>query len=70
MTGSIMFSKVETRLNMIFATLVASRFAKNPDHLHTEAVKTILQYLKSSRERGIMYDGQEELLVEGYSDSD
>ncbi len=33
-------------------------------------MKTILRYLKGSRERGITYGGQEELLVEGYSDSD
>ena len=71
MTGSIMFSMVETRPYIAFATSVASRFAKNPGHQHTEAVKTILRYLKGSRERGITYGGQEELLlVEGYSDSD
>ena len=70
MTGSIMFSMVETRPDIAFATSVASRFAKNPGHQHTKAVKTILQYLKGSRERGITYGGQEEPLVEGYSDSD
>lgn len=50
MTGFIIFSMIETRLNISFATSVASRFAKNPGHQHTEAVKTILQYLKSSKE--------------------
>lgn len=29
-----------------------------------------MRYLKDSRERGITYGGQEELFVEGYSDSD
>ena len=70
MTGSIMFSMVETRPDISFATSVASRFAKNLGHQHTEAVKTILRYLKSSRDRGITYGGQDKLLVEGYSDSD
>ena len=70
MTGSIMFSMVETRPDIAFATSIASRFAKNPDHQHTEAVKTILRYLKGSREREITYSGQEKLLVQGYSDSD
>ena len=65
-----MFSMVETRPDIAFATSVASRFAKNPSHQHTEAVKTILRYLKSSRERGITYGGQDQILVEGYSDSD
>lgn len=72
MIGSIMFSMVETRPDVAFATSVASRFAKNPGHQHMEAVKTILRYLKGSRDRGITYGGldQEDLLVEGYSDSD
>ncbi len=70
MTGSIMFSMVETKPDISFATSVASRFAKNLGHQHTEAVKTILRYLKSSRDRGITYGGRDKLLVEGYSDSD
>ncbi len=49
-TGSIIFSIVETRPDISFATSVASRFAKNLGHQHTEAVKTILRYLKSLRD--------------------
>lgn len=70
MTGSLMFSMVETRPDIAFATSVVSRFSKNPSRQHTEAVKTILRYLKGSRDRGITYGGQERLLPEGYSDSD
>lgn len=39
-TGSLMFSMVETRPDIAFATSVASRFSKNPSHQHVEAVKT------------------------------
>ena len=70
MTGLLMFSMVETRPDIAIATSVASRFAKNPSRHHTEAVKTIFRYLKGSRERGITYGGQDELFIEGYSDSD
>ena len=70
MIGSIMFSMVETRPDIAFATSVVSRFAKNPSHQHTEAVKTILRYLKGSRDRGITFGGEKELCIEGYSDSD
>lgn len=69
-TGLLMFSMVETRPDIAFAIFVASRFVKNPGHHHIEAVKTILQYLKRSRDRGITYGSQEWLLVEEYSDSD
>ncbi len=70
MTGSIMFFMVETRPDIAFATSFVSRFAKNPSHQHTEAVKTIFKYLKGSKHRGITYRGDEELKIEGYSDSD
>ncbi len=66
MTRSIMFSMVERRPDISFATLVAIRFAKNIGHQHSVAVKTIFLYLKSSRDRGITYGGQDKLLVEGY----
>lgn len=49
MTGSIIFSMVETRPNIAFVTSLVSRFVKNPSHQHTEAVKTILKYLKRSK---------------------
>ncbi len=42
MTGSLMFWMVETRPDIAFATLVVSRFAKNPSRQHQEAVKTIM----------------------------
>ena len=70
MTEFLMFSMVEMRPNIAFTTSIASCFAKNPGHQHTEAVKTILQYLKGSNKRGITYGGQSKLLVKGYSNSD
>lgn len=53
MTGSLMFSMVETRPDIAFAISVVSRFAKNPSRQHTEAVKTIMRYLKATRSVGI-----------------
>lgn len=64
-----MFSMIETRPNIVFATFIASCFAKNLDHQHTKVVKTILQYRKGSKDYGITYGGQSELLVKGYLDS-
>ena len=43
MTESLMFSMVETRPDIAFVISIASRFAKNPSHKYTEAVKTILR---------------------------
>ena len=69
-TGYIMFFMVETRPDIAFAISIARRFTKNLGYQHTEAVKTILRYLKGSKKRGITYGGQKKLLVQGYSDSD
>ncbi len=66
-----MFSMVETRPDIAFATSVVSRFAKNPSRQHTEAVKTIMRYLKATRNLGITYGGEEgDLIIKGFSDSD
>lgn len=64
MTRSIMFFMVEIRPNILFATLVTNCFAKNPSHQYTKAVKSILQYLKSSKNREILYKNQNKLIVE------
>lgn len=50
MTGWLVFSMVEKRPDITYVTSVVNRFAKIPSHQHTEAVKTILRYLKVSRE--------------------
>ena len=50
MIGSIMFSIVETRPDIAFATSVTAQFVKNSGHQHIEAVKIILQYFKGSKE--------------------
>lgn len=69
-----MFSMIETRPDIACSTSVASRFAKNPSHSHTEGVKRILKYLKGTKDCGIVHggDGKEgnKLTIEGYYDSD
>lgn len=61
---------VEIKPNVIFATSIASCFAKNPGHQYIKVVKKILQYLKRPRDWGITYGGQDKILIEGYLDSD
>lgn len=70
MTRSLMFSMIETRPDIAFSTAVSSRFLKNPSHQHMEAAKTILNYLKGSKLRGMTYGGGEELMIQSYSDTD
>lgn len=70
MTDSLIFFMVEIRPDITFAISIASRFTKNPCCHYTEAVKTILRYMKGLRKEGIMYESHNKLFVEGYSDFD
>lgn len=58
------------RHNITFGSSVASFFAKNSDHQYIEAVNTILQDLKGLNKQQIIYDGQNKLLIEAYSNFD
>lgn len=49
MTGSLMFSIIETRSDIGFAISIASCFTKNPSCQHTKILKTILRYIKGLR---------------------
>ena len=69
-TSLLIFSIMETRLDIAFAISVVSIFAKNLFHQHIEAVEIILQYLKGSKDRSIIYGAQDKLILEVYSDSD
>lgn len=61
---------VETQIDIPFAILMVSRFAKNPGLDHFSAVDQILRYLASSQDRGITFGGEPILHLVGYSDSD
>lgn len=52
-----MFSIVETRPDITFATSVVAWFTKNPGHQYIKVVKIVLQYLKSSKLREITFGG-------------
>ena len=70
MTWFIIFSMVETKPDIAFATCVGICFAKNSGHQYTKATITILHYFKGLRDQRITYGGQNKLKVEKYSDSD
>lgn len=58
MTGSLMFFIVETRSDIAFAISIASCFSKKPSQQYIKAVKTILHYLKGSKNYNIPYGGK------------
>jgi hypothetical protein len=60
-----------TRLDIAYAVSVVSQFMHNPSKSHMEAVTRILQYLKSSPGKGLMFSKNDnQLKVDGYTDAD
>ncbi|GKB97749.1 transposable element [Tanacetum coccineum] len=68
--GSLMYAMVCTRPDIAHAMSVVSRYMAHPGKEHWNAVKRIFRYLKGTSDVGLIYGGDREYLVAGYSDSD
>ncbi|GJX75492.1 transposable element [Tanacetum coccineum] len=68
--GSLMYVMVCTRPDIAHAMSVVSRYMAHPGKEHWNAVKRIFRYLKGTSDVGLIYGGEREYLVAGYSDSD
>ena len=67
--GSIMYAMLCTRLDVAHALSMTSRFQQDPGEKHWAAVKGILKYLRRTKEFFLVYGGEEELIVNGYTDA-
>ena len=67
--GSIMYAMLCTRMDVAHALSMTSRFQQDPGEKHWTAVKGILKYLRRTKEFFLVYDGEEELIVNGYTDA-
>ena len=56
--GSLMYLMVCTRPDIALAMGKVSRYMSNPGKVHWEAVKWILRYLESTKDFGLLFDGQ------------
>ncbi|KAK8583637.1 hypothetical protein V6N12_067900 [Hibiscus sabdariffa] len=67
--GSIMYAMICTRLDLSYALSMTSRYQANPGEGHWIAVKNILKYLRSTKDVFLVYGGEEQLSIKGYSDA-
>ena len=68
--GSIMYVMLCTRPDVALAINMAGRFQSNPGKEHWSTVKSILKYLKKTKDMSLVYGGNEdELAVMGYVDA-
>ena len=62
--GSIMYAMTCTH-----ALSVCSRYQSNPGEAHWCAAKNILKYLRRTKDDVLVYGGDDELVVKGYTDA-
>ena len=67
--GSIMYAMICTRPDVSYALSVMSRYQANPGESHWTLVKNILKYLRRTKDVFLIYGGEEELVVNGYTDA-
>ncbi|KAJ4717014.1 Retrovirus-related Pol polyprotein from transposon TNT 1-94 [Melia azedarach] len=68
--GSLMYAIVCSRPDLAQSVSVVSRFMGEPGKEHWQAVKRIFRYLKGTFDVGLIYRGDTQCLVTGFSDSD
>ncbi|KAJ4710008.1 Retrovirus-related Pol polyprotein from transposon TNT 1-94 [Melia azedarach] len=68
--GSLMYAMVCTRPDLAQSVSVVSRFMGEPGKEHWQAVKRIFRYFKGTFDVGLIYRGDTQCLVTGFSDSD
>ncbi|WVZ50508.1 hypothetical protein U9M48_001754, partial [Paspalum notatum var. saurae] len=67
--GSIIYAMICTRPDVSFALSVTSRYQPCPGEGHWIAVKNILKYLRRTKDAFLVFGGEEELIVKGYTDA-
>ena len=67
--GSIMYVVLCTRPDIAYALSVASRYQSNPGEAHWVAAKNILKFFRTTKDKFLVYGGEEELVVNGYTDA-
>ena len=67
--GSIMYAMLCTRPDVSYALIMMSRYRSDLGERHWIVVKNILKYLRMTKEYYLIYGGNDELTVKGYSDA-
>lgn len=67
--GSIMYAMICTRPDVSYALSITSRYQSDPGEGHWRVVKNILKYLRRTKDTFLVYGGEDELIVKGYTDA-
>ena len=67
--GSIMYAMICTRPDVSCSLSMTSRYQSCPGNDHWTAVKNILKYLNRIKDKFLVFGGESELCVRGYTDA-
>ena len=67
--GSIMHAMICKRLDVSYALSMTSRYQVDRGEQHWIAIKNIPKYLRRTKDTLLIYGGEEELSVKGYTDA-
>ncbi|XP_061343798.1 secreted RxLR effector protein 161-like [Gastrolobium bilobum] len=67
--GSIMYAMLCTRPDVSYALSITSRYQSDLGESHWTTVKTILKYLRRTKDLFLVYGGSNELIVKGFTDA-
>lgn len=73
MVGSLMYAMICTRIDLAYPMSFLSRYMKNLDKAHWEALKWVLKYVKGSLNHDLKYGGEADVLndiIKGYTNYD
>jgi hypothetical protein len=68
--GSLLYIMLGTRPDVSFAVIKMAQFSANPSLKHLNVAKHIIQYLNTTRERCLVYDGASNKGLIAFTDSD
>jgi hypothetical protein len=64
-----MYAMICTHPNVSYALSAINRYQSDYGDTHGTIVKNILNYLRRNKEAFLVFGGEEELIVKGYSDA-
>ena len=69
MLSRIMYAMLCTRPDVSYALSVSSRYQNDPGLEHWATVKNTLKYLRRTKDMLLVFRGDEELIINGYTDA-
>jgi hypothetical protein len=67
--GSIIYAMIGTRPDVSYALSAMSKYQSDPGESHWTVVENILKYFRRTKDVFLVYGGDEEFTVTGYTDA-